>query len=243
MSTDFSLLKVYSEFPQDGLNVTFRFYQDPPNISGGGGGWEAVARPLDTVTTSWRGPTDGYTMELSLILDCFTAGKGDPKQDIEDDCRTLEKMYGALTSPVVQPPLLVLDANGALQNDVYNFPPLRWVISEPPTYGDVLRNAHGRRTRQVVTVKFMKYTSYDELTRSKDASQNAPRNTFTASATVNTFKKAAAKFLKQVGGAKWATRLANLNGQRDPTKTLLPGRIYKLPTGAQIKQWEKTSRR
>lgn len=239
MSTDFSLLKVYTETPHEGLSVTFRFYTEPPDISGGGGGWQAVQRPQDSVVTSWRGPTDGYTMSLNLIMDTFTSKSG---KDIESDCRTLEKMYGALVSPVVQPPLLILDANGALQNDVYNFPPLRWVISDPPTYADVLR-VKGRRVRQVVTIKFLKYTAYDELTRSKDTSQGQALNTFKASSQVNTFKKAAAKYLKASGGARWANYLAQLNGVRDGTAFILPGRTYKLPTSQQIADWKKQPRR
>jgi hypothetical protein len=179
-------------------------------------------------------------------MDSFTAStKGGAHPDIEDDCRTLDKMCGIFTNPVTQPPLLILDANGALQYDVYNMPSARWVIPETPQFADVLRNEHGRRTRQVVTVKFMHYVAYDQLTRNTDlqTSQNAPKNTFTASAKINTFRKAAAHYLRHSGGGRWGTRLANLNGQRDPNHPLLPGRRYKLPTTSQLKSWEQTTRR
>lgn len=243
MATDYSLLKVYTE--SNDLAVTFRFYQAVPNVSGGGGGWQAVQRPLDAPVIAWRGATDLYTMELQLIMDKFAAplNADGSEPDVEADCRQLEQMYGALVSPVHQPPLLILDANGALQNDVYNNPSIRWVIPEPPTWQDVDRNSKGRRVRQVVTVKFMHFLAYDQLTRNTDVSQHAPRNTFTSTSSVNTFRKAAAKYLKSYGGARWATRLANLNGARDPTAPLLPGRVFKLPTAAQIKQWEQTARR
>lgn len=250
MSTDYSLLKVYTDSSSGyadnrsgGLAITFRFYQNAPNISGGGGGWESVQRPQNSATTAWRGPTDVYTMELDLLMDTFTAGPGDKKKDIEADCRTLELMYGALTSPVAQPPLLILDANGSLQNDVYNFPSLRWVIAEPPAYADVLRNGSGRRVRQAVTVKFMHYVAYDALTRSKNlVSQNDRAHQFQATKSINTFRKAAAHY-SPMRNARWGTRLAHLNGKRDATANLLPGRWYKLPTQAQFKDWNKTSRR
>jgi hypothetical protein len=249
MSTDYSLLKVYTDSSSGyadnrsgGLSVTFRFYQNPPNISGGGGGWQSVQRPQDAAFSAWRGPSEVYTMELNLIMDTFTAGNHDRKQDIESDCRTLELMYGALTSPVAQPPLLILDANGALQNDVYNFPPLRWVIADPPVYADVLRNSAGRRVRQVVTIKFMKYTPYDELTRRLGGSQSDHSNQFLATARINTFRKAAAHF-PPMHSARWGSRLALLNGKHDATAKLLPGRWYRLPTRAQFNEWQKTPRR
>lgn len=242
--TDHSLLQVYTEAPDQGLFISFRFYTEAPNISGGGGGWLSVPRPQDTALTAWRGPTDAYTMELNLIMDCFTASTANGQRpDIENDCRTLEKMCGALTSPVVQPPLLILNAHGALQNDAYHFPPLRWIIPEPPTYSEVNRNEWGQRTRQVVTIKFMKYTAYDELTRSKSTGTSHLANQFVAR-TGDTWKKVAAQYLKQYGGAKWANRLAKFNNPSwNSSSTLIVGRAYKLPTQTVIAQWGQTASR
>jgi hypothetical protein len=239
MRADYSLLTVRAAPPATGMSVTFKFYTEAPNVSGGGGGWQAVPRPQQNTVTAWRGAQDAYCMELNLILDTFTSRSG---EDVEVDCRTLEKMCGVLTSPVSQPPLLILDANGALQNDVYNFPPLRWVISDPPTYGEVNRNAKGRRIRQAVTVKFMQYVAYDELTRTKTtASQGAPANTFIATQGIDTYKKAAARYLKST---KWASRLAQLNDPKANASTkLVPGGRYKLPNAEQLKDWAKTPRR
>lgn len=242
---DYSLLHVYTEIGSgsSAMQITFRFYEDPPNISGGGGGFQAVQRPLNSTIVAWRGPTDSYTMELNLIMDCFTAStSGGNLPDIENDCRTLEKMAGVLVSPVVQPPLLILDANGALQNDAYNKPSLRWVISDPPTYADVDRNSNGRRIRQVTTVKFMHYSAYDELTRSKDVSQSDHPGEFKVTGAIDTFKKAAAKY-PPMKNARWGSRLAQLNNKTDPTVKLEVGRFYKLPTQAQFKIWQKTARR
>jgi hypothetical protein len=234
--TDYSLLKVYTELP--GLSLTARFYQDPPDVEGGAGGYEAVPRPQSNAVTAWRGFSDGFTMSLNLILDSYAAR---PPRDIENDCGVLDKMAGALGR--TQPPLLILDAGGALQHDVVNRPAARWVISDPPAYADVLRNADGRRVRQVVTVKFMLYIAYDGLSRTVDVSRIAPKNTFIVTSSIPTFKAAAAKYLKSYGGAKWGNRLAQLNGLRDGTATLPPGQRFKLPTPAQVKAWEKTPRR
>lgn len=250
MSTDYSLLHVYTQRGgPKGDSITFRFYQDPPNISGGGGGFQAVQRLQNAAIVAWRGPSDAYTMELNLIMDAYASlppkgrARGWQAPDIEADCRTLDKFSGTFVHPVTQPPLLVLDANGALQNDYYHMPSALWVIPEQPTFSDVLRNSKGMRTRQVVTVKFMHYLGYDELTRNKNISaQNDHSHQFETTPKVNTFKKAAAHYAP-MRNAKWGMRLAQLNGKRDPTAKLMPGRWYKLPTQAQFNDWQKTSRR
>lgn len=249
MSTDYSLLHVYTQAGgASGESITFRFYQQPPSITGGGGGWQAVQRLQDAAITAWRGPSDAYTMELELIMDVFSSippdgHRGSWEPDVEADCRTLEKFCGTFVHPVTQPPLLVLDANGALQNDYYHHPSAVWVIPDQPTYGEVYRNSKGRRTRQVVTVKFMHYLPYDELTRSKNlSSQNDHAHMFKTGGKIDTFRAAAAHY-PPMRNAKWGLRLARLNDKKDPTAKLLPGRWYKLPTQAQFNEWKKTARR
>lgn len=233
---DYSLLSIYTELP--GLSLTARFYTDAPAPKGGSGGYTAVPRPLDSAVTAWTGFTDSYTMPLNIILDSYTAS---PARDVEADINTLEKMAGTFTRS--EPPLLILNAGGALQHDVVNRPKARWVVNDSPDWGEVLRNAQGRRVRQVVTVPFMLYVPYDALSRTKSTADSAPRNTFMATAAVDTFKKAAAHYLNSYGGAKWANRLAQLNGARDGAAKLKLGQRYTLPTVTQIKSWEKTPRR
>lgn len=238
--TDYSLLNVYTEQPAAGLSITFRIGDGTINVTGGSGGLLAVPRPQDNPLTAWRGPQDAYVMEIPLVM--HIGNYQTQPSDIEDDCRTLERMCGALVSPAQQPPLLVLNAGGALQNDVVNFPPLRWVISDSPTWGEQWRNGSGRRYCQMVTVKFMNYVAYDELTRSKSAGQSQAANQ-TIAKTGDTYKSIAARALAQYGGIKWANRLAQLNGARDGAATLQKGQVVKLPTLAMIQQWGKTPRR
>lgn len=235
--TDYSILHVYTEQP-NGLRFISRFYDGTINVTGGGAGWQAVQRPQRAPITAWRGPTDSYTMEIPLILDTL-----DQKHaDVEGRCRTIEKMSGTLVSGFVQPPVLILDANGALQNDVYNFPPLRWVIPEPPVWGEQLRRRDdGKRVRQLVTIKFMLYTAYDSLSRSKSVKVSSGHST-TARAG-DTYRKIAARELKHYGGIRWANRLAQLNGARDGASKPLKGQVILLPTVEQIKLWERTPRR
>lgn len=238
-ATDFSLLRIYTENPHDGLYVVGRVYDGTINITGGGGGWQSVQIPLKHPKSVWRGATDVYTMEVPLIFDVLDQDGA----DIEARCRAFEKMYGALVDDSAgQPPLLVLNANGAIPNDVYNFPPLRWVIPEPPTWGEQLRNSNGRRVRQIITAKFMKYSAYDELSRSKSAQNARPANTTTARGG-DTYNKIAARALKQYGGLRWGNRLAQLNGARDGAAKLQPGQLVKLPTASDIKVWEHSPRR
>lgn len=237
--TNFAKLWVYTE--DKSLQFQSLVGEGTINITGGGGGWQSVTRPQNDPVTVWRGPTDAYTMEIPLILDVFDAADH-LGWDVEGRSRTLEQMCGALTSPVRQPPLLVLNANGGIPNDVYNFPPLRWVIPEPPVYGDQLRNESGRRVQQMVTVKFMKYTAYDELTRSKSAQQAKPNNT-TVARGGDTYNKIAARALKQYGGVRWGNRLAQFNGAKDGAAKPQPGQLVRLPTAQDIKQWQSSSRR
>jgi hypothetical protein len=235
----FNTLQVYTEFPDNGLYFIALFGEGTVKITGGGGGWQSVQRPQDNPITAWRGPTDSYCMEIPLIFNNFTNGKG----DVEGACRTLEKMYGALETTSGQPPLLILNANGALPNDVYNFPPLRWVIPDPPDYGEAIRDeVTGKRLRQIVTVKFMHYVAYDEFTRSQSNNQHGTPNT-TIVKGGETYNKIAARALKKYGGAKLGNRLAHLNGARDGAVKPKPGQTIKLPTAAQAKSWAHSPRR
>jgi nucleoid-associated protein YgaU len=234
--TDYSLLHVYEE-NQPGLFITFRMYEGDHKITGGGAGWSSVQRPQKHPLTAWRGDTDQYCMEIPLIMDTFSTSGS----TVERDCRQLERMYGALTSPASQPPLLILNANGALQNDVYHFPPLRWIIPEPPTWGEQTRR-NGQRVRQIVTVKFMVYAAYDEFTRQKSQNTNKVASQVIVRAG-DTYSSIAARYLKAYGGARWANYLAHFNGAKDGASHPLPGQTVKLPSSAQVKQWESSPRR
>jgi hypothetical protein len=236
---NYTKLWVYTEDAQ--LKFDSLVAEGTINITGGGGGWESVAIPQDSPISVWRGAQAVYTMEIPLVFDVIDAPDS-LNWDVEDRCRTLEQMYGALTSPATQPPVLILNANGAIPNDVYNFPPLRWVISEPPTWGDQLRDSNGRRVQQFVTVKFMKYSPYDELTRNKSVRNAQPSHTVIAKGN-DTYNKIAARSLKHDGGIKWGNRLAQLNGAKDGAAKVLPGTLVKLPTASQIKTWQHSSRR
>lgn len=204
-SLEYEKLWVYTA---DGnLQAQFWFNETAPAPTGGGGGWQSVQRTLNTAATAWRGMPDALTIELDLIMDNYRVqGNGGNQPSIEKDLRDFEKMYGLLTSPVGEPPLLILNANGALQWDVVNFPPLQWVIPEPPTYGEVLRNNLGNRVRQQVTVKFMKYTEYDVASKEvSNTARTTPRNKFKPKNTNTTFKQAAAIQYKDAAlGQAWA---------------------------------------
>lgn len=235
--TDYSILHVYTE-QAGGLRFISRFYEGDINITGGGGGWVSVQRPQRNPDTSWRGPTDAYAMEIPLILDTL----GQKEADVEGRCRTIEKMAGQLVGAYQQPPVLILDANGALQNDVYNFPPLRWIIPDPPVWGEQLRRrSDGKRVRQCVTIKFQLYTAYDSIARTNE--HHVPSSHSVIAKAGDTYKKIAARELKQYGGIRWANRLAQLNGARDGASKPLKGQVILLPSTEQIKLWERTPRR
>lgn len=221
------------------------------NITGGGGGWESVAIPQDSPVSVWRGSQNVYEIEIPIMFDTYDKIVGNTvidgkvvyqNYDVESQCRTLEQMYGALTNPVTEPPLLIINAAGAIPNDVYNFPPLRWVISEEPQWGEQLRNDQGRRTRQAVTVKFMKYSPYDAIGKGASAKGAQPAHTTIAKAN-ETYNKIAARALKNSGGVRWGNRLAQLNGAKDGAALARAGVFVKLPTAAQLNAWKHSSRR
>jgi hypothetical protein len=234
--TDYTLLHVYDETP-GGLSFTARFYQGDVNVTGGGGGFISVPRPQRHPITIWHGSTDSYAMEIPLIFDATNKDT----EDVEHQCRTVEQMAGVLGADFVQPPVLILDANGALENDVINRPSTRWVIPDPPVWGDRWRrNSDGKRVRQCVTIKFMHYVAADVVHRH---SQPAPSTHSVYAKANDTYSKIAARELKKYGGIRWGNRLAQLNGARDGAEFVLPGKRVKLPTVAQIKQWEGSPRR
>lgn len=235
-SPDFSILQFYPEDASSNISLRAYFGEGTITTTGGGAGWVAVPRPQKKVITVWRGPQDAYTHEIPLIFDTWsTTG-----QSIEDQMGDLEQVSGVDTFVNEQPPLLILNAGGALPHDVAHSPQLRWVIPEEPVWGEAIRIG-SERVRQLVTVKFMAFNQADELSRTVPK-QVTSKTTYIAKKG-DTYRRIAAKELKNDGGARWANRLAVLNGARDGASSPKVGQTVKIPTPAEVKTWGQKPRR
>lgn len=235
---DHSILRVYPENARSNILLSAHFGEGTINTTGGGAGWVSVPRPQRKTITVWRGPQAGYQHEIPLVFDTW----GTTLDPIEQDVGWLEQVSGVDMFGTEQPPLLILNAGGALPHDVFHSPQLRWIIPEEPVWGEAIRRRDtGERVRQLVTVKFMVFTAADELSRS------TPRQVNTKSVYIakqgDTYTKIAARELKNEGGGKWGNRLAQLNGARDGAASPGVGQSVKLPTSAQVKTWSQTPRR
>lgn len=233
---DFSWIEVYSEIPSDNLIFRARLGEEPIKQSGGGAGWNSVQRPQKRPLVVRRGPTTAFTLTIPIVFDGYTEVRS-----VESDIRALEKMAGINVDGDPEPPLLVINGNGAIPWDVFAYPQGRWVVDDTQLdWGEALRHAtRGFRMRQLVTVPFMLYTADDQLSRSKQVASAR----YTTARAGDTFAKVAARDLKQYGGARLGNRLAQFNGKRDGAQKLEPGQLVKLPTAAQVQDWLRKPRR
>lgn len=240
--TDYSVLQVYPEDARSNILLKAYFGEGTITTTGGGGGIVAVPRPQKKPITVWRGPQDAYTHEIPLVVSRLTDIGASLDHSIEQDLAWLEQISGVDMFNLEQPPLLILNAGGALPHDVFHSPQLRWVVPEEPVWGEAFRpRGYTERTQQLVTVKFMAWTGADELTRTVPTQVNS-KYVYVAKQG-DTYKSIAARELKSEGGAKWGNRLAQLNGARDGAASPGVGQSVKIPTAAEVKTWGQKPRR
>ncbi|UTI62242.1 hypothetical protein NBH00_12775 [Paraconexibacter antarcticus] len=140
-----------------------------PTPTGGFARWNVIPRPQRKGITVLDG-YDPLTLEIPILFD---AAKG-PAGDVEADIQKLEWMGGRGVlferTGIGQPargdsPLVVVstvDAHGvtsALVPAQYQTDGLRWVVTSLAFDTNPIRNAHGDRTRQAVTVTLTEYVA------------------------------------------------------------------------------------
>lgn len=194
----------------------------------GGGGWEPVQRPGRRSLTVWRNPGD-LGMTVAMFLDGNAHG-----HSVEAGCRTIEEMAGAFTPGKGEPPRLIV-AGPSLPHGYERTPAARWVISEPPEWGDVIRRPDGKRTRAFVTLTLLLFTETDELERIKPR-QPRPDHRVIRARKGDTYLKIARR---ELGSDRYGRRLAKLNGDHDPHKTLREGAKVKLPSASTLADWKR----
>jgi hypothetical protein len=246
---DFSFFEFYTSevWAGERLNIRCRYGGDPDTTSGGttasggfiqtkggGGVWETVKRPYLPPLTVWRGPTDAYQHTIPALLDGWHDGN-----DVEQAVEEIEKMCGLELGVVPdEPPLLVLNGYGAIPHDVTSDPHLRWVIPQPPEWGEPTRDERtGKLVRQAFTITFMVWNT--DLTLVRQTHKAAKHRHISAKAG-DTFESIAAHRLKH---PNWGTRLANLNNHQNAREHLHQSQQILLPTSDEERQWERSRRR
>lgn len=134
--------------PTDSRGAAVRFElvgDDAP--AGGVGGWETLARPRRDAAVEWVG-TPNATYVLPLLLDGIETRVGKDTV-IESDIRQV-KSWGQPTKKTGQPPVL------RLTGPLHVKPGSRWVLNDIE-WGPAIRNKHGRRIQQQLTLSFLKY--------------------------------------------------------------------------------------
>ena len=122
---------------------------EPPQLSGGVGGWSVVARPREVGMTVWEG-SEPYTLSLSLMLDRFAEGRS-----IEAKLRQLTRVgRGDRESPP-----------GTLRVRGLPLPDVRWFI-ETIDYGEpIRRTTDAARVRQPLVLQLREFVSPEFLRR------------------------------------------------------------------------------
>lgn len=213
----------------DTLTLLVRLGDGSPQLSGGVGGWEAVARPGHRPLTVWRGQPEALTYSIPLLFDGY---RWDPQHgsgySVEADCRTLERM-GGLDAGDPEPPLLIIE--GALPHDESRAAQNRWVLNSIE-WGDAIRRPDGHRVRQAATVTLLLYTEDDQLKRAHRSRKPAYR--YVRPRHGETWEKLAAR---KLGAKRYGNRLARLNGARDGSAKIKLDRV-RLPTTKALRAWK-----
>jgi hypothetical protein len=211
---------------RDDLKLVARFADGAPQLSGGVGGWEAVARPGRRPLTPFRGVGEPLTLTLPLLLDGFDqAAEG---RSVEDDVLTIFRMGGNEEGDP-EPPVL------KVRNALPNTSDIRWVLTAAE-WGDMIRRRDRHRVRQAVTLTLIRFTEDDRLESVASGKTKPSYKVVKATSKLNTYSKLAAK---HCGSAKYGTRLARLNGERSASKKLKVNTKVRLPTKEALTDWQR----
>lgn len=209
-----------------------------PEVTGGGG-WIAVDRPKRRPVTVWEAP-EAVGMTLPLLLDGHASDTS-----VEGEVRVIERMAGALVAGDVQPPALIVTGK-AVPHSYEDAAQNRWVIAEPPEWGDAIRNQDGDRTRQPVTLSLLLHNPPEKLERLTPATA-APSYRVAVAKQGDTFQSMAQR---ELGNILLAGELAQLNRDKGPAEFKHAHAATRIRTGAQVRlpsrklqqQWEQKTR-
>lgn len=228
--TDYSFFEFYPDEPSPRWNIRCRFGEGQIQTTGGMGVWETVKRPYLPPLTVWRGPAEPYTHKIPAILDGWSDSNG-----VAQAVGEIESMAGLTLGEVPEePPPLILNGYGTIEHDVVHNPKLRWVIAEPPEWGERVRTASGLLVRQAFTITFSIRTVDTQLERVKG--KPAKQRIGPPAKNNETFEQYAHRVLHH---AQWGLRLARLNGRQHANEHLHTGQTPLLPSKKQEEEWKK----
>jgi len=209
---------------------TFLLGEEPPKITGGVGGWEAVTRPRQVAMTIWNG-TDLYQLELNVILNGY-----DP---------TIEG-GGNSQEPAIRGLLAAARGDDESAPSTWNIdgipwlPTDEWVLNavEP---GDMVirRRSDFSRARQDYVLTFLEYSSPEFVQLRAKARQGAKAKT--TSYTVKRGDTPASVARRR--RCKW-TDIRDLNKTvvtKGATQALKPGTRIRVPVMKAAKKRTRTS--
>ncbi len=216
------------------IQVTALRGENPPQITGGYGGWTKVSRPRKRSLTEWDG-VDQVEMLVPLLFDGF------PDDTVEFDCGRLEQLSGIVLTPVGgrgEPP--VLRVIGAVPAD------RDWVVETLEWTDPVIYHEDGFRVRQGANVTLLEYVADDRVETlgaaeqarlaALQAADAAARKAGVGGAVVNhptfyTVKQGdslSSIAARQLGDYRRWPEIADLNNLRDPRR-VKPGQVLRLP--------------
>lgn len=213
---------------EDGTMAVTARLDDPPEVVGGGG-IEPVTRPQRRPLTPYRTP-DAPGLTLSVLLDGWRQ-----RRSIEADCRTIEKMAGMFLPSDPGPAKLIVVGEAVPHCSLTEAVRHRWLIADPPAWGEALRDQDGARLRQQVTLTLLLNTEAEELEQIKPR-QPKPNYKVAVAHAGDTYLKIAAH---RLGSQRLGRKLAQLNDERDPTKTIATGHKVRLPSDHLLDTWRK----
>jgi hypothetical protein len=207
-----------------------RFAEDAP-VAAAALGWEAVARQRRRPITVWRGVGE-MTLTLSLEFDAYRSGGS-----IEGLCRAVEVMAGAFVGGDPEPPKLIVFGK-AVPHSAALAPQSRWVIQEL-AWDEAIRDSNtGQRMRQKFTLTLLLHTEAKKLEKVAPR-KSAPTYKVKLARKGDTYEKLAAR---ELGNKRHGRKLAQLNGDRDPTKKLKTGQQVRMPSAKLLAKWKRELR-
>jgi hypothetical protein len=204
-----------------------------PRVVSNYGGYQVTPRQRELGLTDWIG-RDPIKVHFDILFDEFRA-----QRSVEGRCRTLERMAGMwLDDP--EPPLLTVDAVGAIPHDNSIAPNRRWVV-ETLEWSDEFeeRLDRGDRCRAVALVTLMQYVEDRRIKKLSAAHQrrkkkkqkkrrSGRRGSGRRRATVRPSDTLMSIASEHLGDQTRWPEIAELNGLRDP-RLLIPGQEITLP--------------
>jgi hypothetical protein len=189
--------------------------------SGGGGGWEEIARPRKRPIVSWTAGV-AYRLAVPILLDRFVENR-----TVQPDIDLLEAMARGFKGATGPSPVRVVLPGGQPHSAKVD-----WVIEDIAWEGEERGSRSGRRTRATGTVTLLEFTA-DELVSKAPAGKfrrdsnpgDRPRTYVWKKG--DTLAKVAQRLL---GDKDRAREIAKLNKVRDPSRIDVGDKL-KIPRG------------